>query len=185
MARPPSDARDRALGAALLISSREGVSTLTIDAVAREAGLSKGGVLHHFRTKDALVLAMVERLVVLFEAATQAASDLDPEPIGRYTRAFLSTVTSPELAAIGRALLAVVAVNPALLDPLRDSYRRCHLRLAADGIDPADAHLCVLAADALWMGAIFNFPAPPPDLERALHERLRALTTKRSRSRGA
>ena len=182
MARPPSDARDRALGAALVIASREGVSTLTIDAVARESGLSKGGVLHHFRTKDALVVAMVQNLVVHFEAATQAAADADPEPIGRYTRAFLATVTSPELAAIGRAMLAVVAVNPALLEPLRQLYRRCHLRLAADGIDPIDAHLCVLVADALWMGAIFEFPPPPPQVEKAMRERLHALTTKRSRA---
>lgn len=38
---------------------RAGSTGLTIDAVAAEAGLSKGGVLHHFASKDALIAAMV------------------------------------------------------------------------------------------------------------------------------
>ena len=63
MARPASDARDRALAAAFAIVVRDGAASLTIGAVAEESGLSKGGVLHHFPTKDALVLALVESLV--------------------------------------------------------------------------------------------------------------------------
>lgn len=183
LGRPPSDARDRALDAALAITTRDGVTALTIDAVAREAGISKGGVLHHFRTKDALVLAMVEKLIVAFEAAAQALSDSDDKPVGRYTRAFYTAVTSPPLAVAGRALLAAVAMNPALLEPLRASFNRCYARLESDGIDPVDAHLCALAADAIWMRAIFELPPMPPEIEAAIHERLRLTTTTKARKR--
>jgi AcrR family transcriptional regulator len=161
MARPASDARDRALGAALAIAARDSALSLTLDAVARESGLSKGGVMHHFPTKDALIIGMVEMLVTRFEAELDAAAQADPEPIGRQTRAFLSLVTSQELVAAGRALLAAVAVNPALLEPLHASYRRCHARIEADGIDAVNATLCVLAANSLWLNAVFGMPPPP------------------------
>jgi AcrR family transcriptional regulator len=178
VSRPVEGIRERALDAAIAIASREGVATLTIDAVAKEAGVSKGGVLHHFRTKEMLILAMVERLVAAFEAVTQATAAADPKPVGRFTRAFVDAVLSPELTRIGRALVAVVAVNPALLDPLRASFQRCYARLEADGIDPVDANMCALVADAIWLKSIFDLPPTPPAVERAIRERLRASTTK-------
>ncbi len=49
------------LDAAGAVLRRGGARALTIDAVATEAGLSKGGVLHHYASKDALILALVGR----------------------------------------------------------------------------------------------------------------------------
>jgi AcrR family transcriptional regulator len=51
------------LDAAEALLRRSGSRTLTIDAVAAEAGLSKGGVLHHYASKDALVTALAARKV--------------------------------------------------------------------------------------------------------------------------
>lgn len=66
MAKPRSRRPDRAdviLDAAEALLRRSGSRTLTIDAVAAEAGLSKGGVLHHYAAKDALVTALAARKV--------------------------------------------------------------------------------------------------------------------------
>ncbi|AMB47571.1 TetR/AcrR family transcriptional regulator [Methylobacterium sp. AMS5] len=49
------------LDAAGAVLRRGGARALTIDAVATEAGLSKGGVLHHYASKDSLILALVGR----------------------------------------------------------------------------------------------------------------------------
>lgn len=49
------------LDAAERLIRRVGTRTLTIDAVAAEAALSKGGVLHHYASKDALISALAER----------------------------------------------------------------------------------------------------------------------------
>ena len=58
MARPPH-ARERVLDAfeALLIAEGERVATL--DATAKRAGVSKGGLLYHFATKEELANAMI------------------------------------------------------------------------------------------------------------------------------
>ncbi len=176
MGRPASGARDRALSAALAIVCRDGGKALTIDAVAKEAGVSKGGVLHHFSTKDALIREVVLSMTSAWEAAVQLRCDEDPNPVGRYVRAFLDAMRDPAIVTVGRGLLAAVALDLALLDPLRESYSRCHTRIENDGLDPVTAYLCALVADALWFGAIFNLPAPPAELLTELNERLLAAS---------
>lgn len=176
MARPATDVRERALAAAIALASRDGGHAMTIDAVAREAGVSKGGVLHHFPSKDALVRAVVSLLTERFEAAVDAAAEQDMQPVGRYVRAFLRALSDPALAQVGRAMLSAVAHDPSLLDPLRDSYRRCQQRVARDGLDLVTAYQAILVADALWYGAIFDLPPPPAEVLDALQARLVAST---------
>ncbi|MDQ0063824.1 AcrR family transcriptional regulator [Paenibacillus harenae] len=48
------------LFAASTIVKTLGAEKLTLEAVAKEAGISKGGLLHHFPNKQALINAMVE-----------------------------------------------------------------------------------------------------------------------------
>ncbi|WP_310619279.1 TetR/AcrR family transcriptional regulator [Flexibacterium corallicola] len=54
--------RDRILDAVEGIICEQGISALTIEGVALEAGLSKGGVLYNYRTKDALIHSMMDRV---------------------------------------------------------------------------------------------------------------------------
>ncbi|SWD32702.1 transcriptional regulator [Klebsiella pneumoniae] len=46
--------------AASEIVKEEGVVKLTLEAVAQRAGVSKGGLLYHFPSKEALIKGMVE-----------------------------------------------------------------------------------------------------------------------------
>ncbi|WP_457103782.1 TetR/AcrR family transcriptional regulator [Methylobacterium sp. P5_C11] len=69
------------LEAAASVLLKAGVRGLTIDAVAAEAGLSKGGVLHHYASKEALVVALVARkLVELREEIAACAAEIPPGP---------------------------------------------------------------------------------------------------------
>ncbi|MBN9058064.1 MAG: TetR/AcrR family transcriptional regulator, partial [Rhizobiales bacterium] len=61
MGRRPTIDREGLLDAADRVIARGGVTSLTVDAVAHEAGVSKGGVLYSFGTKDALIEAMLDR----------------------------------------------------------------------------------------------------------------------------
>ena len=60
---PESARREQILGAALRVAVRDRLSALRIRDVAKEAGLSAGLVLFHFRTKEALVSALLEWLL--------------------------------------------------------------------------------------------------------------------------
>ncbi|MCR2379329.1 TetR/AcrR family transcriptional regulator, partial [Salmonella enterica] len=51
--------RQKILEAASQIVQCKGVAKLTLEAVAKEAGISKGGLLYHFANKEALIEGMI------------------------------------------------------------------------------------------------------------------------------
>jgi len=61
MARKPV-AREAVLDAFESLLIEEGERAATLDAVARLAGVSKGGLLYHFPTKEAMISVLLERL---------------------------------------------------------------------------------------------------------------------------
>lgn len=170
---------DALLDAAELIVRRDGSAKLTLDAVAAEAGVSKGGLLYHFPTKEALISAMVERMLESFDEAHQSAMNLDAAEPGRWTRAWVRTSVGPagasehDMTAAG--LLAAVATNPALADPMRARYADWRAKVADDGIPAEDAMVATLAADGLWMADLLGLAAPQGDERRRVIERMLEL----------
>lgn len=75
--------RDRILDAYADLLAEEGERFATVDAVAARAGVSKGGVLYHFPSKDHLAAAVCERLAVL-AAEDAGAMRAAPEGPARY-----------------------------------------------------------------------------------------------------
>ncbi len=72
--RQPDITQQRLLDVAGELVTESGVMALTLDAVAKRAGVSKGGLLHHFPSKHALLMAMVEDISSRFmgQVAEQA-----------------------------------------------------------------------------------------------------------------
>src|SRR5437870_10556980 len=81
--------RDRLLNAAEHVAIRDGVQNLTLEAVARESGVSKGGLLYHFHSKSLLITAIVERLVSHCESHQCKAVEKDTEA-GAFSRAYIT-----------------------------------------------------------------------------------------------
>lgn len=146
------------LDAAGRIVARDGVTRLTLDAVAAEAGVSKGGVLYHFRTKDALVQGFVDGVAVAFErdldTCLAAENDRPGAPLRAYVRAATMPDPVPHLTA---GLIAALAWRPALGDAIRDRFRGWHARAMAGAADPAMARAVCLAADGVWLSACFGY----------------------------
>ena len=55
------------------VAARQGSGNVSLDAVAAEAGVSKGGLLYHFPSKIALMRGIVATFVADFEAKLEAA----------------------------------------------------------------------------------------------------------------
>jgi AcrR family transcriptional regulator len=177
-ALPRPARRDQLLAAAERIVQRDGVGRLTLDAVAAEAGTSKGGLLYHFASREALITAMVERHAASFSASLGATMAADPKPPGRWTRAYLRTSVPPEDPgedAAATSLLAAMASNPALADPLREQYAAWREQIAEDGLPEADAMIVALAADGLWMADLLGFAAPTGERRARIIARLLEL----------
>ena len=183
------NARDSILAAAAQLISREGARRLTLDAVAAEARLSKGGLLYHFASKDDLIRGLVEALVAQFDAEVEASSV--PGKPGAWTRAYLDASintgsTAPEFRAsrgsaghgpalTSTGIAAAVSNNPALLEPVREAYRRWQQNLESDGIDPVAATMVRLACDGLWLSDLIGLDPLPGPLHRAVVSRMREI----------
>ncbi len=148
MARPPH-ARDKVLQAYVELLHTEGERAATIDAVAARAGVSKGGVLYHFPSKDALAEATLER----FEAITSrdlAEMAKDPEgPSRHFVRTSWVTEDTLDLtynavlrlaqAGHAGAVAALEQVHEQWLDQIRDEVG-----------DPARAEAIMLIGEGLY-----------------------------------
>ncbi|MDI1432011.1 TetR family transcriptional regulator [Polyangium sorediatum] len=60
--------RDSILDAAVRVINRDGLTAITFDTVAREAGVTRGGMLYHFGSRDELILAINQYLADQWEA---------------------------------------------------------------------------------------------------------------------
>ncbi len=175
---PAGTRLDLLLAAGRLVQTG-GVRTLTLDAVAREAGVSKGGLLYHFPSKDALVAGMIDHVLAGFDALLEQelAADSGPAP-GRWLRSYIRATFALNQAdsELTGALLAAIGSDPALLAPMRERFAAWQLQAEADGIDPTLATLLRLATDGLWFTDLFGLAPPPPGARTQLLERMLALT---------
>lgn len=180
-ARGSGDATRRSvLAAAAEIVAVEGAARLTLDAVADRVGLSKGGILHHFATKDSLIAAMIDDVVTHFEVDLQRHLQGESGP-GSFARAFLKACLDPDGAVtrtlrVSAGILAAVAIDNRLLSPLRRRYDVWRGRLENDGIDPAIAELVRSAADGLWLGNVLELGSSSAALRQRVFDKLIELT---------
>ncbi len=158
--RKPAVARRREIAdAALRIVTEQGLGRFTAASIAREVGVSDAALFRHFPTKDAIVLAVVDRVEeVLFEGFPPP----DPDPIARLGRFFERRVAvireNPGVArVIASELLAQVAPPEAVarVAAFRRRSREFVYRtlvearrkgLLADGLAPDEATVLVLGA---------------------------------------
>jgi AcrR family transcriptional regulator len=90
--------RDNLLKAAEEVVVTDGAQALTLDAVYKRAGVSKGGLLYHFPNKEALIDGMIERYIERSRAEEEALRNIhEPAVPGASSRA-----TIAQLSAGGR-----------------------------------------------------------------------------------
>lgn len=153
--------RKAILQAANRVVVRDGSNALTLDAVAKEAGVSKGGLLYHFPSKEALISAMVDELIQSADEAMRQLQAGDPDPRGSWTRAYINVCReSDEADSIGAAMIPAAASNPELLDPMRTMYESWQSKLDEDLGDRGKSMLIRLALDGLWLVELFKLSPP-------------------------
>jgi AcrR family transcriptional regulator len=165
------DTRAHLLDAAVAVVRRDGAQALTLDAVAAQAGVSKGGLLYHFKSKRDLLDAMVARWLDEW----QTEFDADPHGDG-FTAAFVrashlgGAPDEQRQAEVG--LLAALAAEPAVLATARERYATWQDRVQREASDPVEATVARLAADGLWLADLLGLAPPQGELREAVLARL-------------
>jgi AcrR family transcriptional regulator len=184
--KTPTSTIDLILTAAERVALRDGVLRLTVEAVAREAKLSKGGVLYHFATKESLIQAMLDRLIQYCEQEMTQHQQNDAAP-GCWTRAYVRKTLAPltpypgeaafpKSKEVGAGLIVAAATNPKLLEPLRKRFRTWQRAIERDGISPTRATVVRLAVDGLWLADVLGIWSLSDKLRRQVLNELIRLT---------
>ncbi|KAB8193705.1 TetR family transcriptional regulator [Nonomuraea phyllanthi] len=163
--------RDELLDAAEELLRDQGSDALTLAAVAERAGVSKGGLLYHYGSKDALIKGMVERLIEDFDDLMAA------EPGETYTERYLgATLTAIRSGRLRRyAVVTGASGNLFLLAPLRDAMARWHREGLDQEPDPLASQIVRLACEGLWDVASHDPELNSDEELQALEARLKAL----------
>jgi AcrR family transcriptional regulator len=170
--------RDRLLDSAEAVLAEHGSHGLTLAAVAAHAGVSKGGLLYHFASKDALITALIERLIASFDEQVAAFRLERP---GWYTRAYVeatfAVLSAPDADVARRrwAVACAAATDPVLSRPFALAQRRWMNEGLDEEPDPDLSQLARFAADGLWEAAELDPSLLGPERLKALRERLLAL----------
>lgn len=169
--------RDTLLRAASQVIISNGIEALTLNAVAQQAEVSKGGLLYHFPNKNALIVGLGEQLIRDFELTLQAEFDQDTQPgaPGQWIRAYVrSTLRTSErsLALIARLSSVLSEMPVELLQSVKAYEARWYERLESDGLDPIQATIIQLAVDGIWFSKVFQMATPNKERIAQVVERL-------------
>ncbi|MEU6833132.1 TetR/AcrR family transcriptional regulator [Nocardia beijingensis] len=174
-----ADTRDRILDALETLLLEKGMSQVTLENVAATAGVSKGGLLYHFRSKDALLAGLVRRL------ADRAGQQLDSAVAegGSVAEWYLQTPNPADEAEaveleLYRSMLATMRTIDATPEPgevqraLVDMMNSWSDGLDEEVADPVRADLIRLVGDGVYLRALLGLPPIDPVRYRHVVDRL-------------
>lgn len=151
MPRPRKHDQEAILDAVETVIARDGV--LTVDAVAKEAGVSKATVLYDHPSKKDLIAAVVARTIAAdneFNAACAApfAGQPDATLLGRIAAA-RQTPPVPGGNAAVLSLVSALMQDAGLRKGFRDNQADLRAQLIGDATHPRAARLAWLALEGL------------------------------------
>ncbi len=176
--KQPELVRQQLLEVAARLSLEQGVAGVTLDAVSQAAGVSKGGLLHHFPNKMALLDGLFDDLTGKLDRTIEQEMRSDPVAHGRFTRAYLSCVfaMTDETDAQGWQVLTIALLSE---PQLRARWRLWVADHADEFVGTDSSAGCLLArfaADGLWLADILKSHDVDQPTRQAMRAHLIALS---------
>ncbi|MGP9790234.1 TetR/AcrR family transcriptional regulator [Roseinatronobacter sp. NSM] len=168
--------RSKILDAASVVAQRDGASRLTIEAVAKEVGLSKAGLLYSFPSKDALMQALLQKMIDEFGSnacCARTGLEGDQTPQGKMHNKLQSfRRLMEEDTHLAHAVLIAGTHNPELLEPLRAHITQ-ELDTMLHGMrNPVAALVLLSALDGMLLQHLLGLPPVDPDMRRQMLEHI-------------
>lgn len=173
MSAPRSNSREKILTAAAEVAREAGPGSLSLDAVALRAGVSKGGLLYNFPSKAKLMQGLVETYVGAFERDIDAAVESGESLLSAFVR--LSAAACDEDEAPAAWIFSAVAEDPDFLAPVTLHRRRLLERMKAEAPDGAHLLVIVLAMEGLRSMKLFDSDILTAQDRRVFIDRMLAM----------
>jgi len=148
-AAPTRSARDRILDAFEDLLAEQSERAATLEAVAARAGVSKGGLLYHFASKDALVDGVLERFAADLAQDIEHMRAAPDGPVSYFLRTSIPSDNRLERVIVAIARLAQ-ASDARASDALADAQRLWLSELEAVVGDRMVARTIMLIGDGMY-----------------------------------
>ena len=152
--------KERTRRAVLVAAERlfnERGANVSIADVAAAAQVSKSGLLHHFRNRDDLYLAVIEDLVDRIRADVYAHVDISENRPGKLLRAYVRALTAEDSVAMvsfsPNSMLTTMGYTAEVAEICGRDADAWRTAFAADGLDPALSLVVRNAAESLAASA--------------------------------
>lgn len=166
------------LQAAEEIVAKRGPAHLTLETAATEAKVSKGGLFYHFRSKEALLEAMIRRSMEQLESEhLKIAESLTGERNGKMKANIIGTLRHVEgQRPVLTAVIAAIANDPKLVEPMRESIRKEFQELSKElSLRTEDIAILFLASQGLLLMELLNLSFLTPSQIRKIAQRMLEL----------
>jgi AcrR family transcriptional regulator len=177
--KTPIETREKLIQAAAQLVMANGINRVTLEQIALEAEVSKGGLLHHFPTKQALLSGLMEQVGRVFKARLEKfmALETSDQP-GRLARAYIRASFEYEAdeLQLTNAIAKVVSEFPELLLELQEEFAQLDQEMQSDGLPAARAIVIRLACDGLWFSELIGVASLQEPLRSQMLEELIAMT---------
>ena len=174
MGRKRSIDQGQVLDAAERVVARDGAARLTLDAVAVEAGISKASVLYDYKSKSALIAALVERSVAADNAFNQSMTARLGATANATVRGRILAAAEPLPDAfrdVALNLCAALAQDAALRQTIQRNQNAVITDIMASSANPRGALLAYLALEGLKLLESLDYHSwPKPERDRILRE---------------
>lgn len=149
--------KESILDAAERILQDESYDSLSLDRIADVSGISKGGLLYHFPTKESVLVALVSRLIDTYDLEFE--KEMEKGKLN-FKEIFLTVNTNPKMVASSRGLMAAISFNQSLLQPLREAYKRWDKEIFAQFENSNEAWVFRIFFDGLFFCYLLDLPQP-------------------------
>lgn len=164
----PDEVKERLLAAAMDILVDCGIQAVTLDAVAGRAGVTKGALIHHFKSRGGLLNSLTDFLFSKFYLRLNLELENEPPGPNRLQRAYIRTAFHDQDLRASKATGLLSLLWPP------GAERAGQIKQAVwSELDPSDSRhdalrLAMFAAEGIWYAAIRG----NLDLDDAEQERL-------------
>lgn len=166
--------RDSIVDAAGRVVFRDGYAKATIDNIAAEAGMSKGGVFYYFKNKNEILACMVQRYEEVYNARRQEILETLPEGPGRLLRAtVIASLEYNDQSRENHNHIGLYA-DEEFRKQLTELKKRTYAQLAQGCRHPEKLAMVMFVLDGMWMDKTVGEPSIPlSHVERLRDELMR------------
>jgi len=133
---------------------------VSLDHIAKRAGVSKSGLQHHFPSREALIVALVDDAQQQLRENVMSHLDLSENTPGKLLRAYVRAMTSGSRATVqyftAAPTWAGIYQIPKVAEIAAADSRWWNENLAADGLDADRIMIVRRAAEGLAAAAAYG-----------------------------